>query len=436
MRAVEIITKKRSGAELTEAEIQFLIKGFVDGSVPDYQVSSWAMAVFFQGMTFTETGHLTRAMIASGGVLDLAGVPGPLVDKHSTGGVGDKISLILAPLAAACGLRVPMMSGRALGHTGGTLDKLESIPGFRTGLTQEEVRRGLHDIGYIMTGQSAEIVPADRLLYALRDVSGTVESVPLITASILSKKFAEGAEALIFDVKSGRGAFMDTLDKAKVLATSLVETARSLGRRAVAVLTDMGQPLGRMTGNFLEVEESVLCLRNQGPSDLMELTYRQTAWMLVAGGVAADVKAGEALARKHLENGDALERWEKSVAFQGGDVKTLNAQIGKRRAPFQREVAAPRAGWHGGWDALECGLTATALGAGRSTKEDKVSPDVGLEFLARYGDKLESGQGVVRIWADSQAKLDQALSRLSKAWTLADTAPAAQPLIQGEVVAL
>jgi pyrimidine-nucleoside phosphorylase len=436
VRAVEIITKKRSGAELTEAEIQFLIQGFVDGSVPDYQVSAWAMAVFFQGMTFTETGHLTRAMIASGGVLDLAGVPGPLVDKHSTGGVGDKISLVLAPLAAACGLRVPMMSGRALGHTGGTLDKLESIPGFRTGLTQEQVRRGLHEIGYIMTGQSAEIVPADRLLYALRDVSGTVESVPLITASILSKKFAEGAEALIFDVKSGRGAFMDSLDKAQVLATSLVETARSLGRRAVAVLTDMGQPLGRMTGNFLEVEESVLCLRNQGPADLMELTYRQTAWMLVAGGLAPNVAAGEALARRHLENGDALERWERSVAFQGGDVKALNAQIGKRRAAFQREVTAPRAGWHAGWDALECGLTATALGAGRSTKDDKVSPDVGLEFLASRGDKLESGQGVVRIWADSQAKLDQALSRLAKAWTLADTAPAAQPLIQGEVVAL
>lgn len=436
MRAVEIITKKRSGAELTQAEIEFLIQGYVAGSVPDYQMSAWTMAVFFQGMTFAETGYLTRAMIASGGVLDLTGVPGPLVDKHSTGGVGDKISLMLAPLAAACGLRVPMMSGRALGHTGGTLDKLDAIPGFRTALTGEDVRRGLREVGYIMTGQSAEIVPADRLLYALRDVSGTVESVPLITASILSKKFAEGAEALIFDVKAGRGAFMDTMEKAKTLATSLVETARSLGRRAVAVLTDMGQPLGRMTGNFLEVEEAVLCLRNQGPADLMELTYRQTAWMLVAGGLARDVTEAEALARKNLENGAALERWERNVAFQGGDVQLLNSQIGKRRAPLSADVTSPRAGWHGGWDALECGLTATALGAGRSTKEDKVSPDVGIEFLARRGDKLDAGQGVARIWADSQAKLDAALSRLSKAWALADSAPSAQPLIQGEVIAL
>jgi pyrimidine-nucleoside phosphorylase len=436
MRAVEIITKKRAGHELTEAEIRFLIEGYTGGSIPDYQMSAWTMAVFFQGMSFPETGFLTRAMIESGDVLHLDGVPGPLVDKHSTGGVGDKVSLILAPLAAACGLRIPMMSGRALGHTGGTLDKLDAIPGFSTALTQERIREGLKSVGYIMTGQSKEVVPADRLLYALRDVTGTVESIPLITASILSKKFAEGAEALIFDVKAGRGAFMDTPEKARALAESLVGTAKSLGRKAVAVLTDMGQPLGRMTGNFLEVEESVLCLRGQGPADLMALTYRQVAWMLVAGGVCPTVADGEALARKKLEDGSALKKWEESVAFQGGDVKKLNAQIGVRRAPFHGTLTASASGWHAGWDALECGLAATALGAGRSTKEDAVLPDVGLEFLAKKGDQVEKGQGVLKVWAESQAKLDETLSRLAKAWTLSAQKPAADALVLGEVTAL
>jgi len=436
VRAVEVITKKRSGLELSEAEIRFLIEGYTQGKIPDYQMAAWAMAVFFQGMTFPETGLLTRAMIASGDVLHLEGIPGPLVDKHSTGGVGDKVSLILAPLAAACGLRVPMMSGRALGHTGGTLDKLDSIPGFTTALSQDRIREGLTTVGYIMTGQSAEVVPADRLLYALRDVTGTVESVPLITASILSKKFAEGAEGLVFDVKAGRGAFMDTPEKAHALAVSLVETARSLGRKAVAVLTDMGQPLGRMTGNFLEVEESVLCLRNQGPSDLMALTYRQVAWMLVAGGLVKTVTEGEALARRKLEDGSALAKWEQSVAFQGGDVKRLNAQIGVRRSPQHGELLAPSAGWHGGWDALECGLAATALGAGRNRKEDAVLPDVGLEFLAKRGDRVEKGAGVLRVWADSQAKLDETLSRLQRAWTLVSVEPAQEPLVLGEITAL
>ncbi len=436
MRAVEIITKKRAGLELSDLEIRFLIDGYVKGDVPDYQMSAWTMAVFFQGMTFPETGRLTRAMIASGDVLHLDGVPGPLVDKHSTGGVGDKVSLVLAPLAAACGLRVPMMSGRALGHTGGTLDKLESIEGFRTSLSQEEIREGLKSVGYIMTGQSAEVVPADRLLYALRDVTGTVESIPLITASILSKKFAEGAQALVFDVKSGRGAFMDSLERGQALAKSLVETARSLDRKAVAVLTDMGQPLGRMTGNFLEVEESIQCLRGEGPADLMALTYRQVAWMLVAGGLAPSVEEGEAMARQRLGDGAALKKWEESVSFQGGDLKLLNSQIGVRRSRYSGELLSTGAGWHGGWDALECGLAATALGAGRNRKEDIVRPNVGLEFLARKGDRLEKGQGILKVWADSESGLRETLSRLEKAWTLAQSVPSSGPLVLGEVAAL
>ena len=436
MRAVEIITKKRSGQELSDEEIRFLIQGYVKGEIPDYQMSAWAMAVYFQGMGFPETGRLTRAMIDSGEVLDLDGVPGPLVDKHSTGGVGDKVSLILAPLAASCGLRVPMMSGRALGHTGGTLDKLDSIPGFRTTLAQDKIREGLRSVGYIMTGQSAEVVPADRLLYALRDVTGTVESIPLITASILSKKFAEGAQALVFDVKAGRGAFMETAEKGRALAVSLVETARSVGRKAVAVLTDMGQPLGRMTGNFLEVEESILCLRNQGPDDLMLLTYRLLAWMLVAGGLVRTVEEGEILARKKLEDGSALKKWEESVAFQGGDVKALNAQVGRRRSPFSGELKSPSTGWHGGWDALECGLAATALGAGRNKKEDCVLPDVGLEFLAKKGERVTKGQEILKVWADSELKLQETLLRLEKAWALSAGPLVPEPLMLGEVSAL
>jgi pyrimidine-nucleoside phosphorylase len=329
-----------------------------------------------------------------------------------------------------------MMSGRALGHTGGTLDKLESIPGFKTALTQDRIREGLKTVGYIMTGQSAEVVPADRLLYALCDVSGTVESIPLITASILSKKFAEGAEALVFDVKSGRGAFMDTVEKGRALAVSLVETARSLGRRAVAVLTDMGQPLGHMTGNFLEVEESVLCLRGKGPDDLMRLTFRQVAWMLVAGGLVATVAEGEALGRKKLLDGSALAKWEQSVAFQGGDVEALNRQIGVRRAPKSGVVRASGDGCHGGWDALECGLAATALGAGRNKKEDAVLPDVGLEFLVKKGEPVKKGQDLLRVWAESEAKRDETLSRLEKAWSLVAQSPATEPLVIDEVTAL
>ncbi|MEI8093160.1 MAG: thymidine phosphorylase [Spirochaetales bacterium] len=441
MRAVELIMDKRSGVELNEAQIRFLVQGYTKGEIPDYQMSAWLMAVFFRGMTFRETGYLTRAMIDSGEVLPLEGIAGPLVDKHSTGGVGDKISLMLAPLAAACGLRVPMMSGRALGHTGGTLDKLDAIPGFSTRLNNEQIRRALLEVGYFMTGQSEAVVPADRLMYGLRDVTATVESVPLITASILSKKFAEGAQALLFDVKSGRGAFMKTTEEAQNLAESLVKTAQSLGRKAVALLTNMEQPLGRMTGNFLEVEEAVLFLRGEGyggkpADDLMSLTLRQVAWMLVAGGLVKSVEEGERLAKARLDDGSALKLWEKNVAFQGGDVAALNAQLGKRRAKFHAELRADQNGYHGGWDALTCGLAATALGAGRSTKADLVLPDVGLEFHKKQGDSVKNGEILLTVWADSEAKRDETLSRLSQAWSIVPQPPVAAPLLMGEVTAL
>lgn len=436
MRAVDLIVKKRQGEELTRDEIRFLIQGYVQGSIPDYQISAWAMAVFFRGMSFEETGFLTRAMIDSGEVFDLSGVDGFLVDKHSTGGVGDKISLILAPLAAACGVKVPMMSGRALGHTGGTLDKLDAITGYSTALDADQIVRGLQTTGFIMTGQSARVVPADRLLYALRDVTGTVESVPLITASILSKKFAEGAQALIFDVKCGGGAFMKDLESARALAVSLVETGRSLGRQVVATITDMNEPLGRMTGNFLEVEESVRVLEGTGPADLVALTLRQTAWMLVAAGLVATVEAGEELARARLADGSALAKFYENVAFQGGDVAKLKKDLGKRRAYFSQDVTAPAAGFVTAIDAYGAGILACSLGAGRNTKDDVVLANVGLEFFKKVGEKVAAGEVLVRVYGEDSEKLGQALKQAQKLFTIGADAPPPRKLILEEITAL
>ncbi len=330
MRPVDLIIRKRDGGELGEQDIEFLVQGIARGEIPDYQVAAFLMAVVCRGMSDAETACLTRAMIRSGEVIDLSRVSGPLVDKHSTGGVGDKVSLPLAPLAAACGLRVPMMSGRSLGHTGGTLDKLESIPGYRTDLSPARFVEGVESIGFAMIGQSDTVVPADRRLYALRDVTGTVESVPLITASILSKKFAEGALALVFDVKTGSGAFMQTPEQARELAHSLVRAAGELGRRAAALITDMDQPLGRTVGNFLEVEEAVGCLQGRGPADLEALTLRLAGWMLVLGGLCPDADAGERIARVRLTDGSAWRRFLANVEFQGGDVEVL---LDPRREP-------------------------------------------------------------------------------------------------------
>ncbi|MFQ3621407.1 MAG: thymidine phosphorylase, partial [Spirochaetales bacterium] len=311
MRAVDIIRKKRDGEELGEEELRFLIGGCLEGAIPEYQISAWLMAVFFRGMSDRETAHLTKIMIESGETLDLSGLEGPFVDKHSTGGVGDKVSLILAPLVACFGIRIPMMSGRSLGHTGGTLDKLEAIPGYQIARDPQEFRKILQQVGYAMTGQSEKIVPADRVLYALRDVTATVESIPLITASILSKKFAEGADSLVFDVKCGDGAFMKTLTEAEALAHSLVHTGRGLNRKVVTVITNMDEPLGRMVGNFLEAEESALCLQGhtEGREDLMEVTLRLCSWMLVAGGKAKNVDEGICLCRAMLNTGEPYKRF-------------------------------------------------------------------------------------------------------------------------------
>ncbi|UCF98288.1 MAG: thymidine phosphorylase [Spirochaetaceae bacterium] len=418
MRAVDVIIKKRQGQGLTEEEIRFLIQGYVGGSIPDYQMSSFAMAVFFKGMSFEETGFLTRAMIDSGEVIDLSGIDRPLVDKHSTGGVGDKVSLVLAPLAAACGCTVPMMSGRALGHTGGTLDKLESIPGYRTDLSVKRFTELLRGTGFAMTGQSEKIVPADRMMYALRDVTGTVESIPLITASIMSKKFAEGAESLVFDVKCGSGAFMKTLEEARGLAVSLVRTGNNLGRRIRAVISDMDQPLGFMVGNFLEVREVISVLRGGGPKDLLDLTVRLTAHMLVLGGLQSDMSAAEAECRRRLEDGSAWKKFVENVELQGGDVRAVEQEEAGPRAPLIEPVEATSSGYVQRIDAYQIGIAAGLLGASRETKEDEVLPDVGIELKKIQGNAVQVGEALCLIHGRDSERIARTRSYVQAAYSI------------------
>lgn len=433
MRVVDLIMKKRDAFALEAEEIDFLVQGFSRGDIPDYQMSALLMAVVLRGMNPQETALLTEAMIRSGDVMDLSGVPGPLVDKHSTGGVGDKISLILAPVAAACGIRVPMMSGRSLGHTGGTLDKLESIPGYRTDLSPERFRQGLSKIGFAMIGQSETVVPADRRMYALRDVSGTVESVPLITASIMSKKFAEGAEALVFDVKCGSGAFMKNLEQARALAWSLVSTGKGLGRKVVAVITDMDQPLGRAVGNFLEVEESIDCLRGKGPADVVELTCRLAGWMLVLGEKAANPAEGQLMAAKKLSDGSAWDLFLKNVEFQGGQTEFLLHPEKGPHASIKRPLRAASPGTVSRIDAFKVGLASVVLGAGRSRKEDVVLPGVGISIRKSAGEAVSKGDELCLVSGEKEEKVQEALRLLASAWQLADGEPGPRQMIREEI---
>jgi len=423
MRAADIIMKKRDGGSLTEEELRFFIDGYVRGDIPDYQAAAWLMAVFFQGMTAGETGNLTRLMMESGKVLDLSALKGPLIDKHSTGGVGDKTSLILAPIAAACGLQVPMMSGRALGHTGGTLDKLESVKGYGISLSPAEVIRILKDCGYVVMGQTAEVVPADRKMYALRDVTSTVESVPLITASILSKKLAEGAQGLVFDVKCGAGAFMKTEVQALTLAESLVKTGKAMGRRIIAVITSMEEPLGRMVGNFLEVEESWRCLQGDGPEDLMEITLTLASRMLLAGGICRDADEALDLCREKIRSGEAMDRFRRNMEAQGGDFRWFEQQAGVWRAPVRQVVTAAESGYVRGIDAFATGMCAVGLGVGRNRTEDPVQPHTGIHFLKKTGDAVAAGEEVCEIFAMTEEQAVTARAAMEKAVTTGKEAP-------------
>ena len=436
MRAVDLIMKKRDGGELSREELSFLVSGYVGGDIPEYQISAWLMSVFFRGMTSRETADLTELMLRSGSVMDLSGLPGPFVDKHSTGGVGDKVSLILAPIAAACGIKVPMMSGRALGHTGGTLDKLESIPGYRTGLSQEEFRSFLAADGFAMTGQTSQIVPADKKLYALRDVTATVESVPLITASILSKKVAEGADALVFDVKCGSGAFMKRFEDARRLAESLVDTGNAMGKRIAAVITDMSEPLGLKVGNFFEVEESLDCLSGKGPKDLMEATYRLTAWMLIAGEKAKDMDEALRMCESVVSDGTALDLFRRNVRRQGGDLAAMDGLRGSFRSPHFFELRAERAGYVRNVDAYKIGLAGVFLGVGRNTTEDSVYPDVGVIFDRKSGSRVEAGDRILTAYGKDAESLDAARPFVGSAVEIGPEKPARKNLILEELTAL
>ncbi len=439
MRAVDIIQKKRDGGVLSASEIEFLVSGAVSGKIPSYQVSAWLMAVFFRGMDAQETATLTQAMLNSGTRMELGSLPGPFVDKHSTGGVGDKTSLILAPVAAACGIYDPMMSGRSLGHTGGTLDKLDSIPGYRSLLSAKDFLDVLGRVGFAMTGQSADIVPADKLLYALRDVTATVESIPLITASILSKKAAEGAHALVLDVKCGSGAFMKDQEDAQALAQALVSTWAAMGKPMAALVTDMGEPLGAMVGNFLEVEESMDCLEGRWPADLHYLTRRLGAWMIRAGGKAQSIEEGESLFDAAISSGAALEKFLENVEAQGGDVDALQGMRGKYRAPRSKAFISPFSATIGALDAYKTAIASVRLGVGRAQAEDSVFPDVGIQILKKPGEEAKAGEELAILYARSDQALEEALAAMKGAFSPAgaDFSPRkSESIVKKEIIAL
>lgn len=429
MRAIDVIMKKRDGEALSQAEIAFFIDGVTRGSIPDYQVSAWLMAVLLRGMSPQETVWLTDAMVHSGVTVDLSAIPGVKVDKHSTGGVGDKTSLILAPVAAACGVPVPMMSGRGLGHTGGTLDKLEAIPGFRVNLSIEEMIAALKRTGVAMLGQTAQIAPADKKLYAMRDVTGTVESIPLISASIMSKKIAEGIDALVLDVKTGCGAFMKSPDASRRLAESLVSIGNAAGVRTEAIITAMNAPLGRAVGNALEVIECIEVLKGGGPADLIEVSVALTARMLVLGRVSASLPEAETRVRAAIASGAGLDRLRRIIENQGGNPRVVDDVSLLPSAPDQHVVRAPRTGYVTGVDAGLVGRASVLLGAGRDRVDDPVDPAVGILVDAKPGSAVRAGDPVLTLaWRD-RARLDSALRLAEGATTIGDAAPASFPLI-------
>ncbi len=394
-----IIGRKRDGEVLTDAEIRFLIAGLLDGSVADYQVSAFLMAVYFKGMTPDETVAYTRAMLESGERYDFSDIPGIKVDKHSTGGIGDKVSIILAPLAAACGLVVPMMAGRGLGHTGGTLDKLESIPGFSVKISEDKFREALRTIGCAIIGQSETIAPADRKLYALRDVTATVESLPLICGSILSKKLAEGSDILVLDVKVGSGAFMKSKDQAKKLARALILTAKKSGLKCRAVLTNMDQPLGNAVGNAIEIIECIEMLKTgSGPSDLKEVTIQLTAQMLEASGKVRTLAEGRKLATDRLTDGSAWKKFQQLVEFQGGSLRVIHDTTLFAKAPKMVEWKAPRRGFITKMNGEELGRMVVDLGGGRKKTSDVVDPTVGFYFQKKLGAKVAAGEPIVTAY--------------------------------------
>jgi pyrimidine-nucleoside phosphorylase len=431
IRAIDVIRKKRDGGELSRYEIDSLVNAYTAGDIPDYQVSAWLMAVVLRGMTRPETAALTDAMLHSGDVLDFSSISAKKVDKHSTGGVGDKTSLVLAPLAAAAGVAVPMISGRGLGHTGGTLDKLEAIPGFNVNLPVAQFRRILETCGCAMIGQTAEIAPADRKLYALRDVTGTVESPYLICASIMSKKLAEGIDALVLDVKTGSGAFMKTEDDAAFLAELMVETGERMGKQVVALITDMDQPLGSMIGNALEVVEVVEVLRGQGqgPEDLLQLCLELAGWMLHLGGVSATVEDGKRQSEKLISSGKALDKFRQMVELQGGDPRAIDDPKKLPQAQHTMTISSPRGGYLASLKCEQIGTACVVLGGGRERKEDSIDPAVGIVLHKKIGDAVSTGELLATIHYNSEARAQRACELLEESYQIADSPVEKRPLI-------
>ncbi|HKV03895.1 MAG TPA: thymidine phosphorylase [Candidatus Acidoferrales bacterium] len=436
IRAVDVIRGKRDGRELSSDEIDFIVRGYTSGHIPDYQVSAWLMAALLKGLSGAETAALTDSMLRSGQMLDLSEFSATKVDKHSTGGVGDKTSLVLAPLAAAGGLIVPMISGRSLGHTGGTLDKLEAIPGFNVRLDAAHFRDVLRACGCAMIGQTAEIAPADRRFYSLRDVTGTVESAPLICASIMSKKLAEGIDALVLDVKTGSGAFMKTEDEAAFLAERMVETGQRMGKRVVALITDMDQPLGLCVGNSLEVQEALEVLHGQGAEDLRQLCGELAAWMFFLGGRADTVALGRNLANELIGSGQALEKFRRMVASQGGDPRVIDDPGRLPRAKFSLDVVSPRSGFVG---AIQCEAVGTAcviLGGGRAKMDDAIDPAVGIVLHKKVADPVSAGETLCTISYNSEARAAEAKRLLVRSYHIADAPPASKTLVRRIVPAV
>jgi len=433
MRAVDIIRRKRDGGALDRAEIDNFVAGATDGSWPDYQISALLMAIVLRGMGDEETAWLTEAMARSGARFDLQALPGLKVDKHSTGGVGDKTSLVLAPLAAACGVVVPMMSGRGLGHTGGTLDKLEAIPGFRVDCSAREIVDALADVGCVIVGQTRDIAPADRRLYRLRDVTATVESIPLITASIMSKKLAEGIDGLVLDVKVGCGAFMKTVGDAEQLAQSMVRAGQLAGVRTEALLTRMDAPLGRAVGNAIEVVEAIETLRGQGPRDLTELSVILAARMVLMADRAETIGEAERRVRDAMASGAASDRFRRMVARQGGDPGVVDEPSRLALAAGRELARAPRAGYVTGLDAMLIGRAAAALGAGRATADDRVDHGVGIRVLASLGALVRAGEPVLELIHRDGKGLGDAAALAAQAIELGGAPPVPQPLVVGTV---
>src|SRR5262245_31782674 len=433
MRAVDIIARKRDGGALTREEIGSFVAGVTDGTWPEYQASALLMAIVLRGMTPEETAWLTDAMVHSGIRVDLSSIPGIKVDKHSTGGVGDKTSLILAPIVAACGVPIPMMSGRGLGHTGGTLDKLESIPGFRVGLSLDELKTALATTGCGLIGQTDQIAPADKKLYALRDVTSTVESIPLISASIMSKKIAEGIGALVMDVKTGSGAFMKTEEDSRRLAESIVSIGNASGVKTVALITDMDKPLGRAVGNASEVIECIDVLKGGGPADLIEVTLALTTRLLVLGGAATDLADADRRARAAIRSGDALERFRRIIEGQGGDPRVVDDVSRLPSVDGRYMMTAARDGYVNRVDAELVGRASGALGAGRDRVVDSVDHAVGILVLVRPGDAVRRGDPIFELHYRDQVRLERAIALARLAVAIEDSPPRPRRLIVSEV---